>query len=93
MCSVELSTKKFYSFGTRCVLGFTAYLYGQGKFHLSAHNYEGSLERMSNSSQSTHPVGQVLWKELLEEVILHITPLCSLLHTFLKDKCMCLQDE
>ena len=23
----------------------------------------------------------------------HITPLCSLLHTPLKDKCMCLQDE
>ena len=35
---------------------------------------------MSNSSQSTRPVGQVLWKEFLEKVILHITPLCSLLH-------------
>ena len=23
----------------------------------------------------------------------NITPLCSLLHTLLKDKCMCLQDE
>ena len=30
---------------------------------------------------------------LLKEVILHITPLCSLLHTLLKDKCMCLQDQ
>ena len=26
--------------------------------------------------------GQVLWEELLEEVILHITPLCSLKHAF-----------
>ena len=25
--------------------------------------------------------------------ILHITPLCSLLHKLLKDKYMCLQDE
>ena len=46
---------------------------------------------MSNSFQSTRPVGRVLWEELLEEVILHITPLCSLLHTLLKDKCVCLQ--
>ena len=37
--------------------------------------------------------GQVILGNLLEEVILHITPLCSLLHTLLKDKCMCLQDE
>ena len=36
---------------------------------------------------------RVLWEELLEEVILHITPLCSLLHTLLKDKCMCLQGK
>ena len=49
--------------------------------------------RMSNSSQSTHPVGRVLWEELLEEVMLHITPLSSLLHTLLKDKCMYLQDK
>ena len=34
----------------------------------------------------------VLWEELLE-VLLHITPLCSLLHTLLKDSCMCLLDE
>ena len=68
------------------------------KFHSSSRNYEWNLERKSyssqitwtsNSSQSTRPIGQVLWKELLE----HITPLCSLLHTLLKDKCMCLQDE
>ena len=63
------------------------------KFHSSARNYEGNLERTSNSSQSTRPVGRVLWEELLEEVKLHITPLCSLLHTLLKDKCTCLQDE
>ena len=43
------------------------------KFHSSASNYEWNLEKTSNSSQSTHPVGRVLWKELLEEVILHIT--------------------
>ena len=48
---------------------------------------------MSNSSQSTRPIGRLLWKELLEGVILHITPLCSLLQTPSKDKCMCLQDE
>ena len=52
-----------------------------------------TLERKSNSFQNTHPVGQVLWEELREEIILHITPLCSLLHTLLKDRCMCLQDE
>ena len=62
---------------------------------------------MSSSSQSTCPVGRVLWEELLKEVIWacsprnffnkngviwceHITPLCSLLHTLLKDKCLCI---
>ena len=55
------------------------------KFHSSASNYECNLERMSNSSQSTRPVGV--------EVILHITPICTVLHMLLKDKCMCLQDE
>ena len=59
----------------------------------SAHYYERNLERMSNSSQSTRPTGRALWGELLEDVILQITPLCSLLHTLLKDKSMCLQDE
>ena len=39
------------------------------KFHLSARNYQGNPERMSNSSQSSRPKGQVLWEELLEEVI------------------------
>ena len=58
------------------------------KFHSSACNYERNLERMSNSSKSTRPVGRVLLEELLEEVILHITPLCSLLRTLLKDKCV-----
>ena len=51
------------------------------KFHSSACNYERNLEKMSNSFQSTRPAGRVLWEELLEEVILHIAPLCSLLHT------------
>ena len=32
------------------------------------------------SSQSTRPVGQVLWEKIPEEVILHM---------LLKDKCMC----
>ena len=63
------------------------------KLHSSACNYEWNLERTSNSSQSTRPVGKVLWEELLDEVIINITPLCSLLHKLLKDKCMCLQDE
>ena len=35
------------------------------KFYSSACNYERNLQRTSNSSQSTHPVGQVLWEELL----------------------------
>ena len=39
---------------------------------------------MSDSSQSTRPTGQVLWEELLEEAILHFTPLCSLLHMLFK---------
>ena len=47
----------------------------------------------SNSSPSTRPVGWVLWEELLDEGILHITPLLSLMHTLLKDKCICLQDK
>ena len=40
------------------------YARGQ-KFHLSAWNYESNLERTSNSSQSTRPIGRVLWEELL----------------------------
>ena len=59
----------------------------------STRNYERNLERTSYSSQSTRPVGRVLWEELLKEVILHITHLCCLLHTLLKDKFMRLQDE
>ena len=42
------------------------------------------------------PKGRVLWEELLEEVILHISPLCSLLYYLfflLKEMYMCLQDE
>ena len=35
------------------------------------------LERMSNSSQSIRPVGRVLCKELLKEVILHIVGFVS----------------
>ena len=29
----------------------------------------------------------------IRNFISHITPICSLLHTHLKDECMCLQDE
>ena len=50
-------------------------------------------KRMSNSSQSTRPVGCVLWEELLWEDKLHITQFCSLLHMLLKDKFVCLQDK
>ena len=39
------------------------------KIHSSSRNYKWNLERTSNSSQSTCPVGQVLWEDLLEEVI------------------------
>ena len=63
------------------------------KIHSSTCNYEGNLERTSNSSKSSRPVVPVLWEELLKGVILHITPLCSSLHKLLKDKCVCLQDE
>ena len=36
----------------------------------------------------------MLWDELLEEVILHITPLCSLLHILLMDgECVCRTSE
>ena len=57
------------------------------KFHLSACNYERNLERTNNSSQSTRPVGRVLWERITRGS--HITLLCSLLHTLLKDTCMC----
>ena len=41
------------------------------------------LERKSKSYQSTRPVGRVIWEELLKEVLLHITPLCSFIaYTF-----------
>ena len=53
------------------------------KFHSSARNYKLNLERTSNSSQSTCPVGRVLWEELLG-VILHITALCSYAYTLIK---------
>ena len=39
------------------------------------------------------PKARILQDELLKKVILHITPLCSLLHMLLKDVCICLQDE
>ena len=38
---------------------------------------------MSNSLQSTHPAGRVLWEELLEEIILQMTPLCSFAYAFI----------
>ena len=63
------------------------------KFHSSARNDERNQDSTSNSSQSTRPLGQVLWEELREEVILLTTPLCSLFHMLLTDKYMCLQDE
>ena len=44
-------------------------------------------------SPSSGPVGRVLWDELLKGVI-HITPLCSLLHILLKDgECVCRTSE
>ena len=36
----------------------------------------------------------MLWDELFEEITLHITPLCSLLHILLKDgECVCRMSE
>ena len=66
------------------------------KFHSSAHYYERNLERMSDSTQSTCPVGRVLLEEgrvLCEELLEVITTIYSLLQTILKDKCMDSQDE
>ena len=49
---------------------------------------------MSNSPHSTRPVGPVLRDELLEEVLLHIAPLYSILHILLKDcECVCRTSE
>ena len=39
------------------------------KIPLICYNYKWNLDRTSHSSQSTHPTGQVLWEELLKEVI------------------------
>ena len=39
------------------------------KFHSSACNYEWNLERTSNSSQSTHPVGRVYRTSALGRII------------------------
>ena len=70
---------------------------GGQKFHSTARNYDRNLERTSNFSQSTRPEGRVYrmsaLERLLKVVVLDITHLCSLLHTLLKDMCMCLQDE
>ena len=64
------------------------------KFHSSARSYELNLERTSNSPHSFRPVGRVLWDELLEKFILHITPLWSLLHILLKEsECFCRASE
>ena len=43
----------------------------------------------AGDKNTTLPVGRVLCEELLKEVI---TPIYSLLHTHLKDKCQGLQD-
>ena len=45
---------------------------------------------MSDSTRRTLPVGQVLWEELLTEVI---TPIYFLMHTLLKDKSMGSQES
>ena len=43
----------------------------------------------SNSSQSTRPVGRVLWEELLEEVILHMYDECYGKNYWRKSYCIC----
>ena len=73
---------------------FSQWLSGAKKFHSPARSYEWKLERTSNFPHSSRPVGPVLWDELIEEVILHITPLWSLLHILLKDcECVCRNSE
>ena len=71
---VESRNVNLKSLRPECLLWIIRSLYkmdfrGQ-KFHSSARFYEWNLERTCNSTQSTPPVGQVLWEELLEEVIL-----------------------
>ena len=53
------------------------------KFHLFAHNYKWNLEIEGGV---IHPRARITQGS-------HITPLCSLLHTPLNDKCMCMQDK
>ena len=65
------------------------------KFVLYVHihlRYTGDKNSTCLLVITSNSTGRVLWEELLK-VMLHITPLCSLLHTLLKDKCKCLQDE
>ena len=84
------SNKKFLWVQTVCLIKTYTKKRREQKFHSSACNYEWNLERTSNSSQSTRPIGQV------DECFTrgsHITPLWSLLHTLFKDKYICLQDK
>ena len=71
--------------------------YSRGqKFHSPARNYKWNLERTSNSSQSTRPVGRVHRMSALGRIawgsrITYYS--CSFLHTLLKDMCIRLQDK
>ena len=64
------------------------------KIHLSASNYKRNLERTSSYPQSSRPIGRVLWEELLEGFIVHITLVCLLHFFLLKDSaCVCRTNE
>ena len=60
---------------------FIAYTF-KGQVHVFA----GRVKIVSRLSCSTSALGRITRGS-------HITSLCSLLHTLLKDKCMCLQEE
>ena len=61
---------------------------------ISACNYEWNLERMSNSSQSTHPLRtSALGRITQRSHITYYSLMFFIAYTFKKDNCMCLQHE
>ena len=81
--------EKWVSFSAESFPHLLAFDRGQ-KFHSSALNYEWNLERTVILPKAlVRPTGRV--GRITQGS--HITPLCSLLHMLLKDKCMCSEDE
>ena len=63
------------------------------KFHSFARNYKWNLERASNSSQSTLPVGRVLWEELLESYYKLLPYVLYCIHFKRTSACVCRMSE